>query len=177
LNRIAAHLPGRLLAKLEMRNPGGRVRDRVGLALIEEAEREGRLRPGMPLVEPTGGNTGIGLALVAAIRGYRLILTMPETMSTERIALLRQLGAEVELTPGILMTEAVARAQQLVEEIHDAVLLDQFGNPANPDVHRRTTAVEAWDATAGGVDVFHLGRRHRRHDHGRRRGAQVSRPG
>jgi cysteine synthase A len=108
----------------------------------------------MTLVEPTGGNTGIGLAFAAAIRGYRLILTMPQTMSRERVALLRQLGAEVVLTPGILMGDAVARAEQLVREIPGAVMLDQFKNPANPEVHRRTTAVEIWDDTGGAVDVF-----------------------
>jgi cysteine synthase A len=130
------------------------VKDRLGLALIEDAERRGILRPGMTLVEATGGNTGIGLAFVAAIRGYRLILTMPETMSTERVALLRHLGAEVVLTPGILMNDAVARANQLVEEIPRAIMLDQFTNPANPAVHRRTTAVEIWNDTKGAVDVF-----------------------
>jgi cysteine synthase A len=137
-----------------MRNPCGSVKDRLGVALIDAAEREGRLRPGMTLVEPTGGNTGIGLAFVAAIRGYRLVLTMPETMSTERVALLRHLGAEVVLTPGILMTDAVTRARQLVEEIPGSLLLDQFSNPANAELHRRTTAVEIWDGTEGAVDLF-----------------------
>ncbi len=108
----------------------------------------------MTLVEATGGNTGIGLAFAAAIRGYRLILTMPETMSTERVALLRHLGAEVVLTPGILMGDAVARARQLVQGKPEAIMLDQFKNPANPAIHRRTTAVEIWDDTRGGVDVF-----------------------
>jgi cysteine synthase A len=110
LGRIAKGLPGRVVAKLEMRNPCGSVKDRVGVALIEDAERRGVLRPGMTLVEATGGNTGIGLAFAAAIRGYRLILTMPETMSIERVALLRHFGAEVVLTPGILMGGAVVRA-------------------------------------------------------------------
>jgi len=154
LGRLSRNLPGRVVAKLEMRNPCGSVKDRVGVALIESAEREGRLRPGTTLVEATGGNTGIGLAFVAAIRGYRLILTMPETMSTERIALLRHLGAQVVLTPGILMGDAVARAKQLADEIPGAILLDQFGNPANPEVHRRTTALEVWEDTHGAVDVF-----------------------
>jgi cysteine synthase A len=151
---MARGLPGRIVAKLEMRNPCGSVKDRVGLALIEDAEQRGVLRPGMTLVEATGGNTGIGLALAAAIRGYRLILTMPESMSRERVALLRHLGAEVVLTPGILMGDAVARAQQLVKEISGAFMLDQFRNPANPDVHRRTTAIEIWEDTQGNVDVF-----------------------
>jgi cysteine synthase len=154
LGRLARGLPGRIVAKLEMRNPCGSVKDRLGLALIEDAERRGILRPGMTLVEATGGNTGIGLAFVAAIRGYRLILTMPETMSTERVALLRHLGAEVVLTPGILMNDAVARAAQLVKEIPGAIMLDQFTNPANPAVHRQTTAMEIWNDTAGAVDVF-----------------------
>jgi cysteine synthase A len=110
LGRLAKGLPGRVVAKLEMRNPCGSVKDRLGVALIEDAERRGILQPGMTLVEATGGNTGIGLAFAAAIRGYRLILTMPETMSKERVALLRHLGAEVLLTPGILMSDAVTRA-------------------------------------------------------------------
>ncbi len=154
LGRLARGLPGRVLAKLEMRNPCGSVKDRVGVALIDDAERRGTLQPGTTLVEATGGNTGIGLAFAAAPRGYRLILTMPETMSRERVALLRHLGAEVVLTPGILMGDAVARARQLVEEIPGAVMLDQFANPANPEVHRRTTAVEVWEDTQGAVDVF-----------------------
>jgi cysteine synthase A len=154
LERLARGLPGRVVAKLEMRNPCGSVKDRLGVALIEDAERRGVLRPGATIVEATGGNTGIGLAFVAAIRGYRLILTMPETMSTERVSLLRHLGAEVILTPGILMGDAVARAASLVAEIPGAVLLDQFRNPANPEVHRKTTAVEVWDDTDGAVDVF-----------------------
>jgi cysteine synthase A len=154
LGRLAAGMPGRVVAKLEMRNPCGSVKDRLGLALIDDAERRGVLKPGMTLVESTGGNTGIGLALAAAVRGYRLILTMPESMSTERVALLRHFGAEVVLTPGILMGEAVAAARRISSETPDAVLLDQFANPANPEVHRRTTAPEIWDGTGGAVDVF-----------------------
>jgi cysteine synthase A len=154
LGRMARGLPGRVVAKLEMRNPCGSVKDRLGVALIEDAEQKGRLRSGMTLIEATGGNTGIGLAFAAAIRGYRLILTMPETMSRERVALLRHLGAEVVLTPGILMRDAVARAEQLLQEIPDAVMLDQFRNPANPELHRRTTAVEIWQDTGGEIDFF-----------------------
>jgi cysteine synthase len=154
LRRMAKGLRGRVVAKLEMRNPCGSVKDRVGVALIEDAERRGVLQPGMTIVEPTGGNTGIGLAFVAAIRSYHLILTMPETMSKERVALLRQLGAEVVLTPGILMGDAVARAAQLIKEIPGSIMLDQFSNPANPEVHRRTTAAEVWEDTQGAVDVF-----------------------
>jgi cysteine synthase A len=152
--RMARGLPGRVVAKLEMRNPCASVKDRLGAALIEDAERRGVLRSGMTLIEATGGNTGIGLAFAAAIRGYRLVLTMPESMSTERVALLRHLGAEVLLTQGILMGDAVDRARQLVDEIPGSIMLDQFRNPANPEVHRRTTAVEIWDDTQGGVDVF-----------------------
>ena len=154
LGRLAADTPGRVVAKLEMRNPCGSVKDRLGLALVEDAERRGLLKPGMTLVESTGGNTGIGLALAAAVRGYRLILTMPESMSTERVALLRHFGAEAVLTPGILMGEAVVAARRISSETPDAVLLDQFANPANPEVHRRTTAPEIWDGTGGAVDVF-----------------------
>jgi cysteine synthase A len=154
LRRVGANLPGRVVAKLEMRNPCGSVKDRVGVALIEDAERRGVLRPGTTLVEATGGNTGIGLAFAAALRGYRLILTMPEAMSTERVALLRHLGADVVLTPGILMGDAVVRAGQIVAEIPGSVMLDQFTNPANPEIHRKTTAVEIWDDTEGAVDVF-----------------------
>jgi cysteine synthase len=154
LGRLAAGLPGRVVAKLEMRNPCGSVKDRLGLALIDDAERRGALEPGMTLVESTGGNTGIGLAAVAAVRGYRLILTMPESMSTERVALLRHLGAEVVLTPGILMGEAVAEARRIASVTPGALPLDQFANPANPEVHRRTTGPEIWEGTGGAVDVF-----------------------
>jgi cysteine synthase A len=154
LRRVGANLPGRVVAKLEMRNPCGSVKDRVGVALIEDAEHRGVLRPGTTLVEATGGNTGIGLAFAAAIRGYRLVLTMPETMSTERVALLRHLGAEVVLTPGILMGDAVVRARQLVAEIPGSIMLDQFSNPASPEIHRKTTAVEIWNDTEGAIDVF-----------------------
>lgn len=154
LSRLARGLPGRVVAKLEQRNPCGSVKDRLGIALIEDAERRGVLRRGMTLVEATGGNTGIGLAFAAAVRGYRLVLTMPAAMSKERVAMLRHLGAEVILTPGILMEAAVSRARQLVAETAGAILLDQFNNPANPELHRRTTSVEIWDDTQGAVDCF-----------------------
>jgi len=154
LGRVAKGLGGRVLGKLEMRNPCGSVKDRVAVALIKDAEQREVLHPGMTLVEATGGNTGIGLAFAAAVRGYQLVLTMPETMSTERVALLRHLGAEVVLTPGILMGDAVARAKQLVQEIPNSVMLDQFTNPANPEIHRRTTAIEIWEETQGVVDIF-----------------------
>jgi cysteine synthase A len=151
---MAKNLPGRVFAKLEMRNPCGSVKDRVGVALIQDAEARGVLKPGMTIVEATGGNTGVGLAFVAAIRGYALILTMPETMSVERVALLRQLGAKVVLTAGILMNDAVARAEQIAKELPAAIILDQFKNPANPEIHRRTTALEIWEDTQGAVDIF-----------------------
>jgi cysteine synthase len=154
LSRLARDLPGRVIGKLEMRNPCGSVKDRLGVALIDDAERRGVLRPGMTIVEPTGGNTGIGLAFVAAIRGYHLILTMPSAMSAERVAMVQQLGADVLLTPGILMEAAHKKAEQLVRDNPEYVMLDQFRNPANPEIHRKTTAVEIWDDTAGAVDVF-----------------------
>lgn len=154
LVRLSRDLPGRVVAKLEMRNPCGNVKDRVGLALIDDAEANGTLRRGITIVEPTGGNTGIGLAFVAAIRGYRLILTMPETMSRERVALLRYPGAEVVLTPGILMADAVKRAEEIVAATPGTLMLDQFKNPTNTETHRRTTAPEIWDDTGGAVDVF-----------------------
>src|ERR1700733_15030712 len=154
LSRIVGGLPARIVGKLEMRNPAGSVKDRLGVALIEDAERRGILKPGMTLVEATGGNTGIGLAFAAAIRGYRLILTMPTAMSKERVALLRQYGAEVVLTPGILMTEAVARAKEITACTPGAFNLDQFRNPANPEIHRQTTGVEIWEDSRGSVDVF-----------------------
>jgi cysteine synthase A len=154
LRRFATGLPGRLVSTLEMLSPCGSVKDRLGVALIEDAERRGRLRPGMTVLEATGGNPGIGLAFAAAIKGYRLVLTMPESMSTERVALRRQLGAQVELTAGIFMGDAVAKARAIAEDTPGSVLLDQFRNPANPDIHRRTTVVEIWADTNGAVDVF-----------------------
>jgi cysteine synthase A len=150
--------PGaRVLAKMESRNPCGSVKDRIGFAMVEDAERRGVLRAGATLVEPTTGNTGIALAFVAAARGYRLIVTMPERMSRERAQLLRYFGAEIVHTPGTLMRDAVARAEQLVHEIPGAIMLEQFKNPANPEAHRRTTAIEIWDDTEGAVDVFVAG--------------------
>ncbi len=157
LSRMGAGLPGFLLAKLEMRNPCGSVKDRLGVALIEDGERRGTLKTGTTIVEATGGNTGIGLAFAAAIRGYHLILTMPAAMSAERVALLRFLGADVVLTTGILMADAVAKARQIVAERKDAVMLDQFTNPANPRLHERTTGPEIWDDTDGAVDIFVAG--------------------
>jgi cysteine synthase A len=157
LRRIGAGLPARVVAKLESRNPCGSVKDRIGVSMIEDAERRGELRSGTTIVECTSGNTGIALAFLCAARGYRLILTMPERMSAERIALLRYLGAEVVLTPGTLMREARAKADELAKTIPGSLKVEQFDNPANPEIHRRTTAVEIWDDTAGQVAAFVAG--------------------
>jgi cysteine synthase len=158
LNRLAKGVDATVLVKLESANPGGSVKDRIGLAMIEAAEEAGLLKPSTVIVEPTSGNTGIGLAWVAAVKGYRIILTMPDTMSVERRSLLAALGAEVVLTEGHkAMNGAIERAQELVREIGDAFMPLQFTNPANPDVHRRTTAEEIWKDTGGKVDVFVAG--------------------
>ncbi|MGK4001860.1 cysteine synthase A [Sorangium sp. So ce1036] len=157
LSSAGKGLHAELIGKVESRNPGGSVKDRIGLAMVEDAERQGKLTQGSVLVEPTSGNTGIALAMIAAAKGYRLILTMPESMSPERIALLRAFGAEVLLTPGSLMLKAVARARQIVEETPGAVMLQQFENPANPAAHRASTALEIWDDTGGEVDVVVAG--------------------
>jgi len=149
--------PVRLLAKLESRNPCGSLKDRVGLAMIEDAERRGVLKPGATLVEATSGNTGIALAFASAAKGYRLVLTMPERMSRERILLLKYLGAEVVLTPGALMREAVDKAREIAATTPGAMELLQFENPANPEIHRKTTATEIWQDTEGEVDVFVAG--------------------
>jgi cysteine synthase len=157
LSRFGRGLAGEIVAKIESRNPSGSVKDRIGLAMIADAEEKGRLRPGSVLVEPTSGNTGIALAALAAAKGYRLILTMPESMSAERVSLLRAFGAEVVLTPGTLMGEAVARAHAIVGETPNAIMLHQFENPANPEAHRRTTGPEIWEDTAGKVDAVVAG--------------------
>jgi cysteine synthase A len=157
LRKIGAGLPARIAVKLESRNPCGSVKDRIGVAMIEDAEKRGTLRAGATIVECTSGNTGIALAFLAAARGYRLILTMPERMSAERVALLRYLGAEVVLTPGTLMRDARVKADELAASIPGSIKLEQFDNPANPEIHRRTTAVEIWDDTAGEVAVFVAG--------------------
>jgi len=155
LARFGRGLPGQLVGKLESLNPCWSVKDRIGLAMIEAAERAGKLRPGAVIVEPTSGNTGIALAFVAAVKGYRLILTMPETMSIERRMLLSALGAEVILTPGPEgMPGAVRKAEEIVAETRGSFLPQQFRNPANPEVHRRTTAEEIWNDTDGKVDIL-----------------------
>lgn len=148
----------RVVAKIEAFNPGGSVKDRVALAMIEQAERDGLLREGSVIIEPTSGNTGIGLALVSALKGYRLILTMPETMSIERRRLVAAYGAEVVLTPGSEgMKGAIAKAKLIQSELKDAVILGQFENKANPNKHYATTAEEIWKDTDGHVDVFVAG--------------------
>lgn len=157
LARIGDGLPCTILGKLEGKNPLGSVKDRIAWAMIRDAEEQGRLRPGGVVVEPTSGNTGIGLAFVCAIRGYRLILTMPETMSLERRAILQALGAELVLTPAEEgMAGAVRAAQELVKR-YSAFMPQQFENPANPEIHEKTTAEEIWRDTEGKVDIFVAG--------------------
>jgi cysteine synthase A len=154
LNRLGAGLEARILGKLESFNPSSSVKDRIGLAMIEAAEKAGHIKEDTVLVEPTSGNTGIALAFVCAARGYKLILTMPETMSIERRRLLKILGAELILTPGAEgMPGAVRKAEKLLASDSRYLLLQQFANPANPEVHRRTTAEEIWRDTDGEVDI------------------------
>ncbi|WP_289751176.1 cysteine synthase A [Muribaculum intestinale] len=154
----AENLKARLLVKIEYFNPGGSVKDRVALSMINEAEKNGTLTPGATIIEPTSGNTGIGLAWVASVKGYKLILTMPETMSLERQNLLKALGATLVLTPGAEgMKGAIRKANELKEENAGAVILQQFDNPANPAIHEQTTAREIWEDTDGEIDIFVAG--------------------
>jgi len=158
LNEISGGLPATILAKLEFKNPLGSVKDRIGLAMIEAAEREGLIRSDTLIVEPTSGNTGIALAFVCAARKYRLLLTMPDTMSIERRKLLKHLGADLVLTPGGEgMKGAIQRAGEILAETPNAYMPDQFSNPANPEIHRRTTAKEIWRDTNGNVDILVAG--------------------
>ena len=156
LNKLTEGLPGEVVVKLEFFNPLSSVKDRIGWAMVQAAETDGRLKPGGTIVEPTSGNTGIALAFIAAARGYRCVLTMPETMSVERRVLLRLLGAEIVLTPGAKgMRGAIERATQVRDELGDRAFMPmQFENPANPEVHRRTTAEEIWADTEGKIDAF-----------------------
>ena len=155
LNRIAAGLPAQIALKGEFKNPLGSVKDRIGRAMIEDAEQKGILKNGSVIIEPTSGNTGIALAFVAAAKGYKLTLTMPETMSQERRTLLALLGADLVLTPGPQgMKGAIAKAEELAAAIPGAWIPQQFNNPANPEIHRRTTAEEIWEDTGGGIDIF-----------------------
>ena len=152
------HLLANVIVKIEAFNPAGCVKERIALAMIEDAEKQGLLKPGAVIIEPTSGNTGIGLAMVAAIKGYKLILTMPETMSVERRTLLRALGAEIVLTPGVDgMKGAIAKANQLAAESENAFIPQQFDNPSNPEIHRTTTGEEIWRDTDGQVDIFVAG--------------------
>ncbi len=158
LNRVTKGCMAEVVGKLESFNPLSSVKDRIGVSMIETAEREGILKPGVTIVEPTSGNTGIALAMAAAARGYRLVLTMPETMSVERRDLLAAFGAEIVLTPGTKgMKGAVEKAAELSREIRDSFMPQQFENPANPEIHRKTTAEEIWNDTDGKVDMLVAG--------------------
>ncbi len=157
-SRLAPELPAELIVKIEAFNPGSSVKDRIALAMIEAAESDGRLKPGSTVIEPTSGNTGIGLAMVAAVKGYRIILTMPESMSIERRKLLQALGAELVLTPAQNgMEGAITQAHSLAEKIPDSFIPQQFNNPANPSIHFRTTAEEIWRDADGKIDIFVAG--------------------
>jgi cysteine synthase A len=158
LARLDEGLPARVAVKLESRNPLGSVKDRIAYAMVAAAEKDGLLKPGGTIIEPTSGNTGIGLAFIAAAKGYKLMLTMPETMSVERRHLLRILGADIVLTPGEGgMTGAIEQAEQLVADTPGAFMPQQFKNPANPAIHRTTTAEEIWRDTGGAIDIFVAG--------------------
>src|SRR5689334_21650441 len=155
LNRVTAGVPATILLKCEYFNPLGSVKDRIGMSMIEDAEKRGVLKKDTTIIEPTSGNTGIALAFVAAAKGYKLILTMPETMSLERRTLLAMLGAKLVLTPGAEgMKGAIARAEDLVKNTPNAWMPQQFNNPANPAIHAKTTAVELWEDTDGAIDIL-----------------------
>ena len=155
LNRFAEGLDAEIFAKLELFNPAGSSKDRVAKEMIEQAEKDGKLKSNSVIIEPTSGNTGIGLASIAAVKGYRLIITMPDTMSIERRNLMKAYGAELVLTEGSLgMKGAIDKANELASEIPDSFIAGQFVNPANPAAHRKTTGPEIWEDTDGGVDIY-----------------------
>jgi cysteine synthase len=158
LRKFSLDLPAQILGKLEYFNPLSSVKDRIGVSMIDAAERDGKLQPGMTVVEPTSGNTGIALAFVAAVRGYKLIITMPDTVSVERRKILKALGADLILTPGDQgMPGAIKKAEEIIAEDGNAIIMNQFQNPANPDAHRCGTALEIWEDTGGEVDIFVAG--------------------
>jgi len=158
LNRIIGPGMSNILAKLEYFNPGGSVKDRICLSMIEDAQKKGLLKEGATIIEPTSGNTGIGIAMICAVKGYRCILTMPETMSLERIYILKSYGAEVVLTAGVEgMNGAIKKAEEIRKKTPNSFMLHQFQNPANPEIHRKTTAKEILEATAGKLDAFVAG--------------------
>lgn len=158
LGRIGKGLGATIIGKLESFNPASSVKDRIGAAMIEAAEKQGKIKKDTVIIEPTSGNTGIALAFASVVKGYKLILTMPETMSIERRNLLKALGAKLELTPGHLgMRGAIEKAEELKKKIKNSIVLQQFNNPANPEIHRKTTAEEIWKDTDGKVDIFIAG--------------------
>ncbi len=158
INKIVEPEMAEIIAKLESFNPGGSVKDRICFSMINEAEKQGLLKNGSTIIEPTSGNTGIGLAMISAVKGYKCILVMPETVSSERISILKAYGAQVILTPGIEgMAGAVKKAEELLKEIPNSFMPQQFKNPANPKIHRETTAIEIWEAVEGKIDAFVAG--------------------
>jgi cystathionine beta-synthase len=182
LNKVTAgEVRATVLAKGEFFNPGGSVKDRVGPAIIEDAEREGHIQPGGTIVEATSGNTGVGLALAAAVKGYKTVFVMPDKMSDEKVRFLRSFGARVVLTPTAVAPEDPRSyynvARRIADETPNALLANQYHNPANPEIHYRTTGPELWEQTAGKIDVFVAGLGHRRNGHRHRALFEGTQPG